>query len=139
MPAQSRLTILVVDDERSLVALFSYCLRRAGYEIKQAFDGEEAQSVFLEARESIALVVSDIHMPRASGITLAEFVLAHGCPVLLISGGAIPPDVDENGFELLTKPVLPDELVSAVDNILKRKDAERKGRSRPFNPRTLSA
>ncbi|HEX3880826.1 MAG TPA: response regulator [Bryobacteraceae bacterium] len=131
------MTILLVDDEPALVALFSDCLRRAGYDVKEAFDGDHALSLFVESPQSFALVISDIHMPNISGTELARFVASHDCPVLLVSGGAIPPEVGAEGWNFLTKPLLPQTLVSAVAKILKRKRSVRA--DHPEIPGALSA
>jgi DNA-binding response OmpR family regulator len=115
------MTILLVDDEQSLLEIFSECLRRAGYEVRKAVDGEQARSIFLESPDSFGLLVSDIHMPRLTGVELARVVSRHGCPVLLISGGPIPPEAYGNGWDILTKPLLPALLTRTVAEILSRK------------------
>jgi two-component system, NtrC family, response regulator PilR len=58
--------ILVVDDERSMRELLAIVLRREGYEVLLAENGQAA--VDLLARESVDVLISDINMPDMSGV-----------------------------------------------------------------------
>jgi CheY-like chemotaxis protein len=109
-------TILIADDEPSVLAITSLIIRSAGYETVEAANGVEA----LEKFESTPIdgLVSDIHMPQMDGIELALHVRkqAPNLPVLLMSGFA---NTGKNaGLELfeiervrfLPKPFLPGQL-----------------------------
>ncbi|MEK7860889.1 MAG: response regulator, partial [Chloroflexota bacterium] len=54
--------LLVVDDDRDLVELLDYALRREGYEVARAYDGEAALQAF--ERERPDLVVLDLNLPK---------------------------------------------------------------------------
>jgi DNA-binding response OmpR family regulator len=115
--------VLVVDDDphiRELVGLF---LRREGYEILEARDGEEA----LKRLESVKpdLAVIDVMMPRKDGLSLcAELRQAYDMPLLLLTAkGESAHKVQ--GFEhgaddYVVKPFDPIELVMRVKALLRR-------------------
>ena len=67
-------TILIVDDSTSLRTVVKLALSRAGYEVIEAGDGEEALTK-LDGRK-INLIVSDVNMPRMDGITFLTQVKA---------------------------------------------------------------
>jgi|TARA_B110001454_G_scaffold216547_1_gene239990 two-component system chemotaxis response regulator CheY len=68
-------TILIVDDSSSLRTVVKLALTRAGYDVLEAGDGEEALTR-LDGRK-IHLIVSDVNMPRMDGITFLTKVKAH--------------------------------------------------------------
>ena len=57
--------ILIADDEPNIVVSLEYLLRREGYEVSVARDGDEALAAIL--RERPALVLLDAMMPKRSG------------------------------------------------------------------------
>jgi two-component system chemotaxis response regulator CheY len=66
-------TILIVDDSSSLRTLVRMALTRAGYEVLEAGDGQEALEV-LDKAARVHLVVCDVNMPRMDGITFVSQV-----------------------------------------------------------------
>ena len=62
--------LLVVDDDRDLVELLDYALRREGYEVVRAYDGEAALETL--NRERPDLVVLDINLPKLAGVVVLE-------------------------------------------------------------------
>src|ERR1700722_1471262 len=81
-------TILLADDDAAIRVLVTMFLEREGYPVLTASDGAEALSVFKERQESIALLISDVTMPKMNGLQLAASVrtLRPRLPVILISG-----------------------------------------------------
>jgi len=65
-------TILIVDDSSSLRQVVNLALSRAGYEVIEATDGQDALTK-LDGRK-INLIVSDVNMPRMDGITFVTQV-----------------------------------------------------------------
>lgn len=97
---------------------------RAGCGVLVASDGNEALGLFLKLHTSI----SDVRMPFLSGVDLAEVAELYGCPVLLISGSALPSSVSSRGREFLLKPFRCEDLLRSA---AKRLAGERRG----FAPR----
>src|SRR5215216_3607927 len=79
--------VLVVDDNPDKLSMMSLLLGKAGYRVIAAADGLEAFEAARRRRP--LLVVSDVMMPRASGIDLCRLMRAdpelHAVPVLLVS------------------------------------------------------
>jgi two-component system cell cycle sensor histidine kinase/response regulator CckA len=119
-------TILVVEDESGLRRLMRVALEMQGYRVLEAKDGAEALSVCRHELEHIDLVVTDLAMPRMTGLQLKEKVVAlrSSMKFLLISGyaedvlGGRKQIADAGDF--LEKPFLPDELARRVREILGR-------------------
>jgi DNA-binding response OmpR family regulator len=124
--------IVAADDEPSIVRLVSATLKARGYEVVEAFNGEEAlDKVHIEKPD---LVVLDIMMPRMDGREVRRRLAADpstkSIPVLFLSAVG---DLDDQlhtleegggGDEYLTKPFKPSELADYVDAML---DPEKRG------------
>jgi len=118
--------ILVVDDEHALADTLALILERAGYKSTAAYSALEALMVVEKQRPD--LIISDVMMPVMNGIDFAVKVskLDLGIKVLLISGHAGTQDMveaarsDGLSLDLLAKPVLPEDLLARVADILDR-------------------
>jgi two-component system chemotaxis response regulator CheY len=113
-------TILVVDDEAHIVRVVAFKLRAAGFEVIEAFDGEEAWSRLREHK--VDLVLTDQQMPVLDGIGLARRINADaelsGTPVLMLTARGFRLDPEEfagSGIvEMIDKPFSPRVLVDRV-------------------------
>jgi len=78
-------TILAVDDEPSMLRLLEISLKQAGYKALIAKDGEEALTVLKAHR--VDCVVTDLHMPRMSGLQLLNAIRANDAslPVIIVT------------------------------------------------------
>ena len=116
--------ILVVDDEKRLRKLVRDFLARAGYEVIEAADGEEALDHFYANRD-IALVILDVMMPKRDGFSvLNEIREQSDVPVIMLTAKSEEED-ELNGFnkgadEYISKPFSPKVLVARVKALLKR-------------------
>ncbi len=113
--------VLVVEDEAGLRRLVGEILRRHGYRVEVAFDGQDALDKLEQAVELPELVLTDVVMPRLGGAELAEAMAArrYDIPVLFMSGyqeGDPLPDDLQHGY--IAKPFTPDALVSRVRSML---------------------
>lgn len=113
------LTVLVIDDDRSLADLYTEWLERR-YDVRTAYGGEQALQ---ELDESVDLVLLDRRMPGASGDEVLETIREndHDCLVVMVT--AVKPDFDivELGFDgYVTKPIDREELYGVVEQTLAR-------------------
>ena len=119
-------TILLVDDEASIVSLAQMYLAREGFHIESALDGLTALD--LAARIQPALIILDVMLPGADGFEVCRRLRGAGNQVPIIMLTARDEDIDKIlGLELgaddyLTKPFNPRELVARVKAILRRID-----------------
>ena len=125
--------ILIADDEQLIRRLESDFLKKAGHEVLEAEDGEQALRVF-KSNPDIALVMLDIMMPGLDGWEVCrEIRKTSSVPVMLVSARA--QDFDQiTGFEAgaddyVTKPFSPAVLVKRVDALIKRAGAEERNSS----------
>jgi len=117
-------TILVAEDDSALRRLIRITLEHKGYKVLEAKDGREALSVCETYAGPIGLIVTDLVMPRLTGLQLREkaVLLRPETKFLLISGYA-DDSVTELGelaanSDFLEKPFLPNELVTKVYQLL---------------------
>ena len=115
--------ILLVDDERAILTLLSYPLRKDGYEGVQAADGSEALSRFAESR--FDLVVLDVMMPKLDGLEVCRRLRAQSSvPIIMLTAKA--EEIDKVlGLELgaddyICKPFSMREFRSRVKAALRR-------------------
>ncbi len=117
-------TILVVEDEEMVRALAARILRRYGYTVLVAGDGEEAWSIVETHPDSIHMVLTDVVMPGASGKEVATAMTAShpGIKVLFMSGytdDAIGHHgVLDTGTNFIMKPFMPIGLARTVREVL---------------------
>lgn len=94
-------TVLVVDDEPSVLRVASKVLRRDGYEILEALGGEEALRVANEHDGAIDLLLTDVVMPGLGGRELGErFREAHPDTALLFMSGYTEDEVLLQGIRV---------------------------------------
>ena len=117
-------TILVAEDDTSVRRLVESILRKFGYEVLLARDGQDAVEKFSANRERIQLILMDIIMPRKSGREAYDEIrkLDPGIKILFTSGytaGIIRSRGEiEEGMELIMKPVQPLEMLGKIREIL---------------------
>jgi signal transduction histidine kinase/ActR/RegA family two-component response regulator len=118
-PAQGA-RVLVVDDDLLVLNLVRATLEQAGCRVKAVSNAEDALRAYMTAHaEPFQLVLSDILMPRVTGLDLARQLLKRDANVrLLFMSGHTNTDFDQldlsQRFDLLAKPFRPEELLKAV-------------------------
>ena len=119
-------TILLVDDESSIISLVQMYLTREGFQTESAMDGLSALE--LATRIQPSLIVLDVMLPGADGFDVCRRLRRAGNQVPIIMLTARDEDIDKIlGLELgaddyLTKPFNPRELVARIKAILRRID-----------------
>jgi CheY-like chemotaxis protein len=118
---EGRPRILVVEDEFLIRLLISDALRDAGFDVIEAFNGDEAIDILSTA--PVDLVLSDVRMPGAiDGLELLRLVreTLPALPVILTSGHLAPDEALAKGAtRFLAKPYLIDGAVTLVSTELK--------------------
>jgi CheY-like chemotaxis protein len=114
--------VLVVEDDRELRTLYRTALRGAGYAVFAVDDGIDALKYVEQTLPSA--VVLDLGLPRLDGRDVQQELAAQeqtrDIPIVVVTGQT--GNVDEADFAcVLRKPVDPEQLVSAVQNCLKRR------------------
>lgn len=71
---KSKKTVLIVDDEASVLQVLVWALEDAGYRTQVAGDGQEAIALLSQIPMEIDVVISDVQMPRATGVDLLKFI-----------------------------------------------------------------
>ena len=115
--------ILVVDDDRKIVALVRAYLEREGYRVQTASDGREALLRFRETPP--ALIVLDVMLPEVDGLEVCRVVRHESdVPILMLSARSAVADrirgLERGADDYLPKPFSPAELVVRVRAILRR-------------------
>jgi two-component system, OmpR family, alkaline phosphatase synthesis response regulator PhoP len=124
--AEMRLTsrpILVVDDDRKIVALVRAYLEREGFTVYTAYDGREA--LRLARAEDPALIVLDLMLPEVDGFEVMRLLRAEtDVPVLMLTARSSLPEriigLEKGADDYLPKPFSPAELVVRVKAVLRR-------------------
>ncbi len=117
--------ILIVDDERSLRDVLSIMLKRAGYDISVASDGDEA--IARIEKELFDLVITDLKMPKVGGLDVLKAVkdASPDSVVLLITAFASAESAVEamklGAYDYLTKPFQVDEVQLIIRNALEKR------------------
>jgi len=120
-------TVLVVDDDRSLVKSVKYHLEHKGYSISVAYDGDQALEVIENQRPD--LIVLDIIMPNKDGYEVIKTLKSNPenaeLPIVLMTGieidGGRVKALSVGASEYITKSGDFNKLYEAIDNILDSK------------------
>ena len=116
-------TILVVEDERQIAEIAGDYLRRAGFAVVVASNGESALQ--LARTRPPALVVLDLGLPKVDGITVARTLRRESdVPIIMLTARVEEPDrllgLEVGADDYVTKPFSPRELVARVQAVLRR-------------------
>ena len=110
--------ILVVEDSAEIRRIVAWALREAGHSVLEAEDGAVALQILRSGQADIALVLTDIKMPRMDGVELGRRIVEGDwqVPVLYMSGD--PGAAGDPPAPLLRKPFSMSRLVGVVDRLL---------------------
>lgn len=122
--ARGKLRVLLADDSDLIHRHTVPLLTAAGYDVTEAWDGQEALDIL--TKEPPDLLLTDVEMPNMDGYTLCRTVKSDektaDIPVVICSSLGETADL-ERGFdagadEYLVKPVVPEDLVSRLHSLL---------------------
>jgi DNA-binding response OmpR family regulator len=114
---------LIVDDDRVLADVVAFTLRREGFQVSLAHDGEAALRRWAEERPD--LIVLDVNMPKLDGFAVCQRIREQtDTPILLLTVRGEEDDI-VHGLELgaddyVTKPFSPRQLVARAQAVLRR-------------------
>ena len=127
MKEKSQKTVLVVDDEKPIVDILVYNLKKEGYNTLEANDGEEAMNIVIEKKPDLVLL--DIMLPKMDGLTVCKRIRHnYNIPIIMLS--AKDEEIDKIlGLELgaddyITKPFSVRELIARVKANLRKNDSD---------------
>jgi len=115
--------ILLVDDEHSVQTLLSYPLRKDGYHVTSAIDGQEALQRFAEAR--FDLVILDLMLPKLDGVEVCRQLRRRSqVPIIMLTAKGSETDkvagLEVGADDYITKPFSMREFRSRVKAALRR-------------------
>lgn len=125
--------ILVVDDEKPITDIEKFNLKKAGYQVVVAYDGEEALKKV--KAENPDLVILDLMLPKIDGIEVArEIRKTHDMPIIMVTAKDSELDkvlgLEIGADDYVTKPFSNRELVARVKaNLRRQKTNHRKAQS----------
>lgn len=117
--------VLYVEDSVSLQETVGRALRRSGYAVDLASDGEEGAALALAEPYDVAVI--DIMLPKLDGRSLLRRLRAHGCtvPVLLLTARTTVPDrvagLNDGADDYLVKPFALEEFLARVQALARRR------------------
>ena len=118
--------ILIVEDEKLLVEMYEDKFTQAGFEVITAFDAREA--LILAKREKPDLILLDILLPRANGLSFLEYLRKDskvGSTLVVAFSNYDDPGAKKKAFELGVKDYLiktnytPKKIVNKIKEYLK--------------------
>ncbi|MBE9485870.1 MAG: sigma-54-dependent Fis family transcriptional regulator [Chloroflexi bacterium] len=124
--------ILIVDDESSLREMLAILLQREGYQVEQAANGAVALDMALET--AYDLIISDIQMPKMTGIELLRQLREQDNDVTVMMMTAFSSTEEAvaamklGAYDYITKPFKNDEIRLVIKNALERKQLQQENR-----------
>ena len=127
--APRKISVLLVEDDRSVRRYLEVTLQRAGYEVITAEDGLAGMRCAL--RTKVDVVITDAVMPEMTGQQLARFLRNHPklakLPIILLTGqeNVGRPGADKRLIDaFLYKPIKAEELKQCLARLLNRRVSE---------------
>lgn len=121
LPENPLKTIMLVEDEPAIRRLLGTALRRSGYTVLEAANGQEAIDSFATHQDDVSLLITDVRMPQMSGPELIRRLRASrpDLKVLCISGcvSSVPVEIEQD-VSVLQKPFSRQELIAKVGRMV---------------------
>lgn len=116
------MTILLVEDDHTILSGLSFCLEKENFNIVTASTGKEALKKIME--NEIDLLLLDINLPDISGIELFESVKNKDIPTIFLTANDLETSIvealDKGADDYITKPFKTRELISRINSVLRR-------------------
>ena len=118
--------VLIAEDEASIREFIVINLKRSGYDVVEAENGEEAINKYEEEDGNIDVAVLDIMMPLKDGLEVCKYLRAKSSKIGIIMLTAKTQEMDKvtgllvGADDYVTKPFSPSELMARVDAVYRR-------------------
>ena len=125
--------VLVVEDDDNVRNAVRLILAKAGYEVIEAADGEQAMRMIASGDNptKVVAIICDLNMPKVSGIEAIRFFRSHfpSIPVIVLTVEEKAEETTtllrkEGVVEYLVKPIAPELLTAAVLKATKERASE---------------
>lgn len=122
--------ILIVEDEAAIREMIGFAMRRSGYELTEAANGQQAQ---LQVAEKVPdVILMDWMLPDVSGVELVRRLkreeLTRHIPVIMLTARSGEDDkvygLDSGADDYVTKPFSPKELLARIRAVLRRHEGD---------------
>ena len=118
--------VLIAEDESAIREIIAITLKRAGYEVTEACDGQQALMLYNEKEGDFDVVLLDIMMPNIDGLEVCKRLRSVSGTVGIIMLTAKTQEMDKvsgllmGADDYITKPFSPSELMARVDSVYRR-------------------
>ncbi|GAB4858738.1 hypothetical protein Ancab_010212 [Ancistrocladus abbreviatus] len=114
-----KIHVLLVDDDSTCRAIAGGLLRKLNYNVLEVASGQDAISTLRERRESIDIVIADVHMAPMSGLELLSHAnMEFNLPVILMSADdneeTMLKGLECGALHFLVKPINPPDLLGTM-------------------------
>jgi two-component system, OmpR family, alkaline phosphatase synthesis response regulator PhoP len=118
--------ILIVDDEKDIVKLLDYNLKKEGFRTVLSYDGRDALA--LAQKEHPNLIILDLMLPEVDGLEVCKNLkkndLLSNIPVIMLTAKSLETDkiigLELGADDYITKPFSPRELLARIKAVLRR-------------------
>jgi len=118
--------MLIVDDEPDIVELVTYNLRKEGFDVSSAFDGEEALAKI--RKEKFDFIILDLMLPNVQGMEICRILrnepVTRNIPIIMLTAKGEEIDkilgLEMGADDYMTKPFSPRELLARVKTVMRR-------------------
>lgn len=121
---QEKKTVLIVEDEKNIVDILRFNLKRAGYHTEEAYDGEEG--LHLAVTKNPDLILLDVMLPKMIGFDVCKTLRETGnnVPVIILTAREDEADkvlgLEIGADDYITKPFSMRELIARVNANIRR-------------------
>lgn len=117
------MTLLLVEDDKTILDGLKFCLTKENFEVKTAMNGEYALKEINESK--IDLLILDINLPDINGIELYKKIkIDKDIPTIFLTANDLETTVvealDNGADDYITKPFKTRELISRINSVLRR-------------------
>lgn len=118
--------VLITEDEAAIREIIAITLKRAGYDVTEACDGQQALDIYAEKNGEFDVVLLDIMMPNVDGLEVCKRLRGVSSTVGIIMLTAKTQEMDKvsgllmGADDYITKPFSPSELMARVDSVYRR-------------------